>query len=323
MLDRILGNLSSFSSYIYELGQINRHYSLKPLNAGIIDIAEPWHLALAASMSTTSSQHHLISLAKQGNPKALTTLINQTLSPLGVVVTSALNAECLVVTAIVPDTIDRKFLIEFMREGMERLQANSIRQVLLVGRDRARVTPDWQYILNLYQADLPPAAIKRKRQQVIERVAPAPEAKVRPPARSRPWLMNRTGNWVLTLFTITLLVGGGFAAKVVFLVDRTLDRRLDFAQEVEQLTSHTAITSIDKLATASVGHLQGLSETWCASSQGWEAVLAKAISLGLLERKLLPEDRQELWIVAQPNRKFQMTPRVDGNAPQFCVQPLN
>jgi hypothetical protein len=52
-------------------------------------------------------------------------------------------------------------------------------------------------------------------------------------------------------------------------------------------------------------------------------VLAKAISLGLLERKLLPEDRQELWIVAQPNRKFQMTPRVDGNAPQFCVQPLN
>lgn len=60
--------------------------------------------------------------------------------------------------AAVPGTI--------MREGMERLQANPIRQVLLVGRER--VTADWQYILNLYQADLPPAAVKCECQQVID-----------------------------------------------------------------------------------------------------------------------------------------------------------
>jgi hypothetical protein len=278
-------------------------------------------------MSTTSSQHHLISLAKQGDPTALTTLINQTLSPLGVVVTSVLNAECLVVTAVVPDTIDRQFLIRFMREGMERLQANSIRQVMLVGRDRERVTPDWQYILNLYQADLPPAKSKRRRQRIappVETVSPtAPPTEVRSPTkRRRHWLVNKPLNWLLTLGAIALLAGGAFAAKVVFLVDHSVDRNLDFTQEIEQLTAHTAITSVDKLAAASVDHLRGLQGTWCASSQGWETVLAKAVSLGLLERKLLPEDHQELWIAAQPSRRFQMSPQVSGNVIQSCIQPV-
>lgn len=286
-------------------------------------------------MSTTSSQHHLISLAKQGDPTALTTLINQTLSPLGVVVTSVLNAECLVVTAVIPDTIDRQFMIRFIREGMERLQANSIRQVMLVGRDRERVTPDWQYILNLYQADLPPAKIKRRRQRLVPPVAPVstttpvsatttvqpPEVRV-PLKRRRHWLVNKPLNWALSLGAIALLVGGAFAAKVVFLVDHSVDQNLDFTQQVEQLTAHTAITSVDKLAAASVKHLSGLQGTWCASSQGWETVLAKAVSLGLLERKLLPEDHQELWIAAQPSRRFQMSPRVSGNVIQSCIQPV-
>jgi hypothetical protein len=278
-------------------------------------------------MPTTSSQHHLISLAKQGDPTALTALINQTLAPLGVVVTSVLNAECLVVTAVVPDTIDRQFLIRFMREGMERLQANSIRQVTLVGRDRERVTPDWQYILNLYQADLPPAKIKRRRQRIAPPVAtvltPAQPTEVRPPTRRRRhWLVNKPLNWLLTLGALTLLAAGAFAAKVVFLVDHSVDQNLDFAQQVEQLTARTAITSVDRLAVASVDHLRSLQGTWCASSQGWETVLAKAISLGLLERKLLPEDHQELWIAAQPSRRFQMSPKVSGNAIQSCIQPV-
>jgi hypothetical protein len=278
-------------------------------------------------MSTTSSQHHLISLAKQGDPTALTTLINQTLSPLGVVVTSVLNAECLVVTAVVPDTIDRQFLIRFMREGMERLQANSIRQVMLVGRDRERVIPDWQYILNLYQADLPLAKTERRRQRIAPPVAtvspPVPPTEVRTPTRRRRhWLVNRPLNWVLTLGAIALLAGGAFAAKVVFLVDHSVDRNLDFTKEIEQLTAHTAITSVDKLAVAAVDHLRGLRGTWCASSQGWETVLAKAVSLGLLERQLLPEDHQELWLAAQPSRRFQMSPKVSGNVIQSCIQPM-
>jgi hypothetical protein len=283
----------------------------------------------APFMSTTSSQRHLISLAKQGDPTALTTLINQTLSPLGVVVTSVLNAECLIVTAVVPDTIDRQFLIRFMREGMERLQANSIRQVMLVGRDREQVTPDWQYILNLYQADLPPAQKKRRRQRIVpsvETVSTTPQpTEVRSPAptkRRRHWLVNKPLNWVLTLGAIALLVGGAFAAKVVFLVDHSVDQNLDFAQEIEQLTAHTAITSVDQLAAASVDHLHSLQETWCASAQGWETVVAKAVSLGLLERKLLPEDRQELWIAAQPSRRFQVSQQVSGNAIQSCVRPV-
>jgi hypothetical protein len=289
------------------------------------------------SSATAHSQNHLISLAKQGDPTALTTLINQTLSPLGVVVNSVLNSECLVITAIIPDNIDRQFLIRFMREGMERLQANSIRQVMLVGRDREQISPDWQHILNLYQADLPPTTVKRRRAKINPVVAtattttatassaatcPTPAAATSPQRRRRHWLIRKPTNRLLNLAAILLLGSGAWAAKVVFLVDNSSDRQLNFTQEVEKLAARQATISLEKLATASVDHLRTIEGTWCGPAQGWEPVLAEAVGLGLIERKLLPEDQQELWIVAQPNRRFQMKPQVEGSAILSCLQPI-
>jgi hypothetical protein len=278
--------------------------------------------------STTSSQQHLISRAKEGDTTALNALINQTLAPLGVVVTSVLNAECLIVTAVIPNSIDRLFLIKFMREGMERLQAQSIQQVTLVGRDRERMAPDWQYTLNLHQADLPPTPTK-KRKRVIRMATATPDLASQPPVaaptkakiKTRHWLLSRPLNFALTVASGTLLICGTFAAKTVFLVDHSLDRQIDFLQEIAHLESNTATTSIDKLALGSVDYLRDLKTNWCSSPTGIKTVLAKGIGMGLFTTKPLAEERQELAIAADPQRRFTVTTTA-GETAQTCIAPL-
>jgi hypothetical protein len=166
-----------------------------------------------------ASHHQLLNLAKQGDADSLTALINQNLLPLGVTVITALQNECLVVKAMLPQHIDRLFLINFMREGMERLQANSIQQVVLIGQDRERISPDWQYILKLHNIDLPP--VTPAPTQYIPPIHPDPVTAVRSAPQKRPVHPLRNGylRLVLLLATVGLLVSGSFAAKTVFVMD--------------------------------------------------------------------------------------------------------
>jgi hypothetical protein len=177
-------------------------------------------LFLASMSQNTASYHQLLNLAKQGDTESLTALINQNLFPLGVTVMTAIQDECLVVKALLPQSIDRLFLINFMREGMERLQARSIQQVILIGQDRERIIPDWQYILNLHHVALPP--VSQIHQQYIPSPLPSVTTTVRPAPRSTHLLANRSVQLLLFLATVGLLVGGTFAAKTVFLIENQL-----------------------------------------------------------------------------------------------------
>jgi hypothetical protein len=170
----------------------------------------------------TASQNQLLSLAQQGDAASLTALINHNLFPLGVTVMTTLQDKCLVVTAVLPQNIDRLFLINFMREGMERLQAKSIQQVLLIGKDRERITPDWQYILNLHQADLPPVVPLRQPQLPLQPPPPAIPQPIHQQLPRHP-LASTPLRWLLLLTTCGLLVGGTWAAKTVFLVENAPD----------------------------------------------------------------------------------------------------
>jgi hypothetical protein len=157
-----------------------------------------------------------VALAKAGDVTALNRLIDDTLSPLGVGVTTALGNECLVVTAVLPETIDRLFLIDFLREALERLQPDYIDRVVIVGRDRARLTPDWQHILNLHQADLPQMPTPARQQQAKRKPTIKKSAI---PFRHRHPLLSRPLHLVLFLAACGLLVGGVFAAKTVFMIE--------------------------------------------------------------------------------------------------------
>jgi hypothetical protein len=168
-----------------------------------------------------------VNLAKAGDVTALNRLINDTLSPLGLDVTTVMGNECLVVTAILPETIDRLFLIDFLREALERLQPEYVDRVVIVGRDRARLTPDWQHILNLHQADLPQMPTPARQQQA-KRKPTVKKAVI--PFRQRHPLLSKPLHLVLFLAACGLLVGGVVAAKTVFMVEEGAVKPVDFAR---------------------------------------------------------------------------------------------
>jgi hypothetical protein len=160
-------------------------------------------------------RNHLVTLAKSGDVTALNKLIYNTLSPLGVEVTTVMGNDCLLVTATLPETVDRLFLIEFVREALERLQPDKIERVVITGCDRSRINPDWQHVINLHQADLPHMPTPARQQQAKRKIAPPQMVRN---FRQRHPLLSKPLHLVLFLLACALLVGGVFAAKVVFTV---------------------------------------------------------------------------------------------------------
>jgi hypothetical protein len=233
----------------------DRDYSLNTLTTGIIDIAErlalfpldkylsikimfstssqsivgskPRSKPLSTPRSSTANRTHLMALAKAGDVAALNWLIDNTLSPLGVEVTAIMGNDCLVVNAILPETVDRLFLIDFLREALERLQPDGIDRVVIVGSDRARLLPDWQHIVNLHQADLPQMPTPARQQQAKRK--PTPKKAVIS-FRQRHPLLSKPLHLVLFLAACGLLVGGVFAAKTVFTVGDGAVKPVEFPQ---------------------------------------------------------------------------------------------
>jgi hypothetical protein len=227
----------------------DRDYSLNTLAPGIIDIAErsalfppdkylslnimfpttfrPIFGSTARSASVSENRNHLVALAKTGDVAALNQLINNTLSPLGVEVTTVIGNECLVVTATLPETIDRLFLIDFLREALERLQPEEVDRVVVVGRDRARLTPDWQHVLNLHQADLPQMPTPARQQQAKRQPT---RQKTVIPFRQRHPLLSKPLHLMMFLAACGLLIGGVFAARTVFMVEDGVIKPVEFSR---------------------------------------------------------------------------------------------
>jgi hypothetical protein len=188
--------------------------------------AIPRSTPLSIPRSSAENRPHLMALAKAGDVAALNWLIDNTLSPLGVEVTAIMGNDCFVVTAILPETVDRLFLIDFLRESLERLQPEKFDRVVIVGRDRARLAPDWQHILNLHQADLPQMPAPARQQQAKRK--PTLKKSV-VPFRQRHPLLSKPLHLVLFLAACGLLVGGVFAAKTVFTVGDGAVKPVEFS----------------------------------------------------------------------------------------------
>ena len=226
------------------MGDFDRDYSLKILTTGIIDIAEPSalfsldkylsvNIMFASNMPKVSGtasweeprRSQLVAAAKAGDVPALHKLIDNTLSPLGVGVTTVMGNECLIVTAILPETVDRLFLIDFLREALERLQPAEIDRVVIIGCDRARINPDWQHILNLHQADLPKMPTPARQKLAKRKIAP-PQTTIS--FHQRHPLVSKPLHLVMFLAACALLVCGVFAAKTVFMVEDGAVKPMNF-----------------------------------------------------------------------------------------------
>jgi hypothetical protein len=89
------------------------------------------------------TQENLRQLAKQGNPKALATIINQSLKPKSVTAKVGLKDDCLQVLLESAEIPNQQAMVSFIRNGLTRLEVESIRTVKVYGRKLGEELPAW------------------------------------------------------------------------------------------------------------------------------------------------------------------------------------
>lgn len=89
------------------------------------------------------TQPNLLTLAKQGNPKAIATLMNHQLQPKGITAKAKINNGCLQIMLESAQVPKEQTMVAFVRKGMMSLEASSIRKVRLYGRQIGEDFPAW------------------------------------------------------------------------------------------------------------------------------------------------------------------------------------
>jgi len=102
------------------------------------------------------TQENLRQLAKQGNPKALATIINQSLKPKGITAKVGLKDDCLQVLLESAEIPERQAMVSFIRNGLTRLEVESIRRVKVYGRKLGEESPAWNQSFEMMpQVEIP------------------------------------------------------------------------------------------------------------------------------------------------------------------------
>jgi hypothetical protein len=128
----------------------------------------------------------VLELAKQGNPKAIASLMNHSLEPRRITVAVSPSDRGLTIQATAPQPPDRAFLVDFIRQGLERLDAATIQRVMIRAYGKGSRSPVWQEMLVL-RDDPPmmPVSNVAALQTANTSVPAATRSPTRPP-RTRP-----------------------------------------------------------------------------------------------------------------------------------------
>jgi hypothetical protein len=92
---------------------------------------------------------NILDLARQGNPEAIAKLMNQSLRVKQITVVVSLMDNCLTILASAPEPPNRTFMVNFVREGMEKLNTTSIQRVRIRSFQKGAKAPSWQEVLVL------------------------------------------------------------------------------------------------------------------------------------------------------------------------------
>lgn len=98
-------------------------------------------------MSATPAQ--LLAQAKQGDPKAIAALMNRSTQPKGITAKVSLKDRCLQVLLEGSSVPDRAKSVEFVRDGMQKLDIQGIDRLKVYGRQVGQETPVWQEEMSL------------------------------------------------------------------------------------------------------------------------------------------------------------------------------
>lgn len=114
----------------------------------------------------------ILALAKQGNPSAIASLINQVTNPKGITAHVDLHGSCLQILLVADRLPNRTVSTRFIYNGLLRLQIPFVESVQIYGRQSNRPNPDWSEVVQLNQP-LPSTipTIPPKSQPLLSRLA--------------------------------------------------------------------------------------------------------------------------------------------------------
>ncbi|GAB4187961.1 MAG: hypothetical protein Fur006_28210 [Coleofasciculaceae cyanobacterium] len=101
------------------------------------------------------AQPNLLELAKQGNAKAIATLMNRQLQPKGITAKAALKDGCLQIMLESAQVPNQEAFVAFIRKGISGLGATSIEKLKIYGRQIGEEFPSWSQELELFAKSLP------------------------------------------------------------------------------------------------------------------------------------------------------------------------
>jgi hypothetical protein len=94
-------------------------------------------------MNTTKIEPSFLELAKQGNAKAITALMNRQLQSKGITAKAALKDGCLQVMLESAQVPNQQAVVAFIRKGVTSLEAALIERVKVYGRQTGEEFPAW------------------------------------------------------------------------------------------------------------------------------------------------------------------------------------
>lgn len=103
----------------------------------------------------TDSKSDITSLAKQGNPKAIAALMNQSLQTKGITAKVALKDGCLQIMLESTEVPNQNSLVTFIKKGVTSLGILSVERVKVYGKQSGEEFPAWNQEFELIEQNIP------------------------------------------------------------------------------------------------------------------------------------------------------------------------
>jgi hypothetical protein len=106
------------------------------------------------------TEQNLLKLAKQGNPKAIAAMLNQSLKSKNITAKVNLKDDCLHVLVESAQLPKQQTLVSFIRKGLIQLEAESIKTVKVYGRQTGEESPAWNETFEIVSEPETPSSTK-------------------------------------------------------------------------------------------------------------------------------------------------------------------
>ena len=136
------------------------------------------------------TQQNILEAAKQGNPQAITALMNRSLRPQGVTAKVKLTGDCFHVMLEGETTPDQAAIVPYVTNGIKGLGIKAAKHLAVYGRVTGEDLPAWSDRVELIETVAEPAA--KPAVKKVEVVAPA-SAKTNESAIKQNQLASRVG----------------------------------------------------------------------------------------------------------------------------------